>query len=151
MKWIKGKKCLVLTIVILCIIAIADVWFLRNYYNESVEMAKAIGYNIGYDKGYEEGKNSAQESAYNEGYKEGYDVGQEKGYKVGREAGKAAAAKTQSNIAANASTDQESETVYVSRTGKIHSNPNCSGMKYYTEMTYDEAIASGYDLCKNCY
>lgn len=42
-------------------------------------------------------------------------------------------------------------TVYVSRSGKIHSNPRCSGMKYYTEMDYDEAVENGYDFCMNCY
>lgn len=42
-------------------------------------------------------------------------------------------------------------TVYVSRSGKIHNNPRCSGMKYYTEMDYNEAVHNGYDFCKNCY
>lgn len=44
-----------------------------------------------------------------------------------------------------------SYTVYVSRNGVIHSDPHCSGMKYYTEMSYDTAIASGYRLCSKCY
>lgn len=42
-------------------------------------------------------------------------------------------------------------TVYVSKSGKIHNNPRCSGMKYYTEMDYDEAVENGYDFCMNCY
>lgn len=42
-------------------------------------------------------------------------------------------------------------TVYVSNYGKIHSNPSCSGMKYYEEMGYEEAIGEGYDLCQKCY
>ena len=42
-------------------------------------------------------------------------------------------------------------TVYVSRTGKIHSNRSCSGMKYYTRMDYNEAVDEGYDFCMNCY
>lgn len=42
-------------------------------------------------------------------------------------------------------------TVYVSRKGKIHTNPRCSGMKYYTEMYEDDAINKGYDFCNNCY
>ena len=41
--------------------------------------------------------------------------------------------------------------VYVSNSGKIHRNKNCSGMKYYTKMSYSEAIARGYEQCKNCY
>ena len=44
-----------------------------------------------------------------------------------------------------------SETVYVSNSGKIHRRSNCSGMKHYTTMTYDQAIAQGYDKCKKCY
>lgn len=44
-----------------------------------------------------------------------------------------------------------SETVYVSNNGKIHRRSNCSGMKHYTTMTYDQAIAQGYDKCKKCY
>lgn len=51
-----------------------------------------------------------------------------------------------------ATTDStNSETVYVSNSGKIHRRSNCSGMKHYTTMTYDEAIARGYDKCKKCY
>lgn len=45
----------------------------------------------------------------------------------------------------------ENETVYVSKTGKIHKFSNCSGMQYYTEMLYDEALDNGYDFCMNCY
>lgn len=42
-------------------------------------------------------------------------------------------------------------TVYVSRQGIYHKSPNAHGMKYYTEMTLDEAQASGYDRCDSCY
>ena len=44
-----------------------------------------------------------------------------------------------------------SVTVYVSKAGKIHRISNCSGMKYYTPMDYDEAVSRGYKLCMNCY
>ena len=47
--------------------------------------------------------------------------------------------------------DEYSAPVYVSRTGKIHKKSNCSGMKYYTVMDYDEAVNNGYDFCNNCY
>lgn len=41
--------------------------------------------------------------------------------------------------------------VYVSESGKkIHSNKKCSGMKYYKEMTYDEAVDAGYEFCTKC-
>lgn len=46
---------------------------------------------------------------------------------------------------------QDGYTVYVSRAGKIHTNPNCSGMKYYRKMGYNDARRAGYDLCQNCY
>lgn len=47
-------------------------------------------------------------------------------------------------------TSKEQRIVYVSTTGKYHSKTNCSGMKNYTTMTYDEAIAYGYEACKKC-
>ena len=40
--------------------------------------------------------------------------------------------------------------VYVSRYGKIHSYPNCSGMVYYTSMPLFTAISEGYVVCKKC-
>lgn len=49
------------------------------------------------------------------------------------------------------SDDEDEETVYVSKSGKIHRNRRCSGMKYYTEMSEEKAIEKGYDFCKNCY
>lgn len=41
--------------------------------------------------------------------------------------------------------------VYVSNYGKIHRYSSCSGMKYYTEMTYSAALAAGYSRCSNCF
>ena len=41
-------------------------------------------------------------------------------------------------------------TVYVSRTGIIHSRSNCSGMKYYSTMTLEAALRLGYRKCKKC-
>lgn len=45
----------------------------------------------------------------------------------------------------------QSGTVYVSNNGIIHSKSNCSGMKHYTAMTYDQAIAQNYRKCKKCW
>lgn len=47
--------------------------------------------------------------------------------------------------------DEQSYTVYVSKYGKIHKRSNCSGMKYYTAMSYKAAMRAGYALCQNCY
>ena len=41
--------------------------------------------------------------------------------------------------------------VYVSKNGKIHKDYHCSGMKYYTAMRYEEAVAAGYSFCQKCY
>lgn len=41
--------------------------------------------------------------------------------------------------------------VYVSSYGKIHRYSGCSGMKYYTEMTYSAALAAGYSRCSKCF
>ena len=42
-------------------------------------------------------------------------------------------------------------TVYVSNSGKIHLRSNCSGMKYYSVMTYGVAKSRGYTECKDCF
>lgn len=47
--------------------------------------------------------------------------------------------------------DSKYGTVYVSKNGKMHSVPDCSGMKYYTAMSYEKAIAAGYERCSNCF
>ena len=50
------------------------------------------------------------------------------------------------------SSTKNERTVYVSKSGKkIHRNKNCSGMKYYWEMSYSDAVDAGYDFCNNCY
>lgn len=42
-------------------------------------------------------------------------------------------------------------TVYVSRSGVIHSRHDCSGMKNYTEMTIEKADGAGYKYCEHCW
>lgn len=42
-------------------------------------------------------------------------------------------------------------TVYVSSTGKYHSKSNCSGMKSYSEMSYENAIKADLVPCKKCW
>lgn len=41
-------------------------------------------------------------------------------------------------------------TVYVSNSGVIHIENDCSGMKHYTEMTLEKADAAGYSYCSKC-
>ena len=47
-------------------------------------------------------------------------------------------------------TPETSAVVYVSQSGKIHKKANCSGMKKYKTMSYEEAIKK-YVKCKKCY
>lgn len=58
---------------------------------------------------------------------------------------------TNADDTSDAGKDKYVVTVYVSRAGKIHRISYCSGMKYYTAMSYDEAVRRGYDFCENCY
>ena len=46
---------------------------------------------------------------------------------------------------------EDSRTVYVSRSGKIHLHSSCSGMEYYTETLYSEAVKQGYTECSKCF
>lgn len=41
-------------------------------------------------------------------------------------------------------------TVYVSNSGVIHLEKDCSGMKHYTEMILKDADAAGYEYCSKC-
>lgn len=41
-------------------------------------------------------------------------------------------------------------TVYVSRSGVIHVEEDCSGMKHYTKMPLEKADAAGYEYCSKC-
>lgn len=50
------------------------------------------------------------------------------------------------------STSSDDTTVYVSnKSDTIHSESNCSNMKYYREMSKSEADSNGYDYCKKCW
>lgn len=56
------------------------------------------------------------------------------------------------NNNSNPETTEQVNTVYVSKSGKkIHCVSDCSGMRYYWEMSYDDAVEAGYDFCKVCY
>lgn len=50
-----------------------------------------------------------------------------------------------------ASNTQNSQTVWVSKSGKkYHVKSSCSGMKTATAITKDEAVSQGYEPCKKC-
>lgn len=42
-------------------------------------------------------------------------------------------------------------TVFVSNSGKIHLDSDCSGMKNYTTMTLESAYNAGYEKCERCW
>lgn len=42
-------------------------------------------------------------------------------------------------------------TVYVSRSGTMHKKPDCSGMQYYTEMSYSVAEQYYSKKCSKCF
>lgn len=79
------------------------------------------------------------------------------GYKDGYSSGYSEALTDSSDFFSSHSTTPKSSidanrTVYVSRSGhKIHLKPDCSGMKYYDEMTYGIACALGYAHCSKCF
>lgn len=131
----------------------------EGYAAGGYDAGQEAGYASGYEAGQEEGYASGYEAGQEEGYASGYEAGQEEGYASGYDTGvadgKASAAKETSSAGASDSGSEDTSTVggtvYVSRNGKIHTNPNCSGMKYYTEMSYSEAVSSGYDKCQKCY
>ena len=114
----------------------------------------------------------ARRSSYEEGKTDGYTAGHEAGYSSGYESGNQNAilnsnttstitthtfgsSAKQNNLSSSTrpstTSDNQFSTVYVSRNGVIHRQSNCSGMKYYTEMGYSDAIAAGYRLCSKCY
>jgi hypothetical protein len=55
------------------------------------------------------------------------------------------------NSYSSGSTNNQSQTVYVSNNGIYHSSPNAHGMKHYTTMSRAEAEKAGYRACEKCY
>lgn len=64
-----------------------------------------------------------------------------------------AAANTSTNNISNSggSTNDQSQTVYVSDKGIYHKSSNAHGMKSYTTMSLQEAQEKGYKACESCY
>lgn len=147
----------------------------------AIQNAKSEGYDHGYDEGYlagkdtsdakmrslgyEEGKQAGYNSGYVAGKIAGYEDGKSAGYDSGYQDGKTdgynsgySEGKAFSNSSPDGGSSSSTEApstavgeVYVSNSGKIHTDPHCSGMKHYTAMSYDSAITAGYSRCKKCY
>lgn len=106
---------------------------------------------------YAQGK----QSGYNEGYAQAQQESQQdnKSSSATRSSSTSSAKSSSSNSsgASDGGTKQKSwvnstRTIYVSRSGhKIHLKSNCSGMKYYDEMSYKDACAAGYAHCLKCF
>lgn len=56
-----------------------------------------------------------------------------------------------SNSSYSNTTNNQSQTVYVSDNGIYHSSPHAHGMKNYTAMSLADAQAKGYKACSKCY
>ena len=115
----------------------------------SYEEGKASGYASGQSAGYAEGK----QDGYADGASEGYSTGYREGIESSSRSAPSSSSRSASSSASSRASSQrtQSSTVYVSKNGVIHSNSSCSGMKYYTELSYSEAIERGYRLCSKCY
>lgn len=148
-------------------------------YAAGKQEAYDAGYEAGHQEGYDAGYDDGHDEGYREGHYDGEEEGREAGYRsavddlaggdvsqeyypdktpddlgIGTSQSYTSAdsgTKTTPSTTGQLTNAGVSQTVYVSRKGKIHSIPNCSGMKYYTEMTYQAAVAAGYEFCSNCF
>jgi len=146
--WLSRVVCLLL--------ALAAVLFVYIPSREEASYGdgKVVGYDRGYESGYDAGYNSGHDAGYGMGYDKGVLAGGAEGRAAGYDEGyEDGAASRSSGVPQFPSTPQnDTFTVYVSRSGgKIHTSSGCSGMRYYTEMTYAEAVAAGYDHCSKCF
>lgn len=155
----KRRSLVVVTALIVVIAVLLGVW-VPHKIDETSDTMQAAGYNSGYAAGEKSGYDSGYAAGKNNGYDSGYTVGEKNGYDSGYAAGIAETGVETQPVAevippeetATEPTPVEEIIVYVSKSGhKIHSNPTCSGMKRYYEMTYDDAVASGFDFCSNCF
>lgn len=116
-------------------------------FTEGYEEGYFVGLDEGEDAGYEDGYAAGEIRGYNIGYDEGYDAGYDEGY-----VSSVIAVDTGTYATPAPTQPAQSYTVYVSKSGKkIHRSSTCSGMRNYWTMTYDEAVAQGYDHCNTCY
>ena len=131
-------------------------------YNRGYSSGETIGYNNGYSKGktdgYEQGYSSGRAIGYNQGYNASGSSGTlsnstPSSELPSRSSGSSSGWSLPSQTPSSSTPSQapSSSVVYVSRNGVIHRRSNCSGMKYYTEMSYSTAVSSGYRLCSKCY
>lgn len=152
--------------VALAFISLVSFVLLPKARNASYELGSRYGDDSGYNRGYSEGQADGREEGYHEGYStgktDGYDegvvVGYQDGYDDGLHDGLAEASPGDSPSPSITSVSIPyghfaDEIVYVSkRSGTIHSVSTCSGMKYYTRMTLEEALVNGFThYCEHCF
>lgn len=130
-------------------------------HSEGYDAGKTAGIEEGYSNGYADGEVDGYAEGKSDGYSEGYDYGRDVGYDDGyydrynegydgRGSGKGLLDYFYESES-NSGLTNWNATVYVSNSGIIHDHSSCSGMKYYTRMSYSDAIAAGYTKCSKCY
>lgn len=126
------------------------------FHPKDIADARSAGETAGYSAGYSAGEAAGYKYGSADGYARGVQSGYDAGYSSGASnSGAAAPSSSGSGVSRSlpslSGDYPQSDIVYVSRNGVIHKHSNCSGMRYYTEMTYAEAIAAGYRKCSKCY
>lgn len=136
------------------VLALVLVVLSTYFHPKDIADARSAGEAAGYSSGYSAGEAAGYKDGSADGYARGVQSGYDAGYSSGSSNSRAAAPSASGNSVSLPSLSgnvPQSDIVYVSRNGVIHTHSNCSGMKYYTEMTYSEAISSGYRKCSKCY
>lgn len=120
-------------------LAVFALWYSPLRADSAYAAGKAASYETGEDASYQNGYSAGTANGYSDGYFEGFEAGQDSVPSSG--------SVTVPRLGVSATT-----IVYVSRSGHlIHLRSDCSGMQYYTEMTYAAACAAGYGHCSKCF
>ena len=150
-------------------------------YKRGLDAGYEAGYSKGYSIAMQDAEHAFDRAGiYQSGYDAGYSAGEAHAAEAGRSAlpiepagdeavlqltaDSAAVPESQPSARSSAESAASAEggseagtahsagTVYLSKSNIIHSIPDCSGMKRYTAMTLDEALAvSGARKCRICW
>lgn len=138
--------------VLALVLVVLSVYFHPKDIADARSAGEAAGYSSGYNAGQSAGYKDGSADGYARGVQSGYDAGYSSGASNSGADAPSVSGSSGSRLLPSLSGEApKSDMVYVSRNGVIHTHSNCSGMKYYTEMTYSEAIAAGYRKCSKCY